>query len=250
MIKKTGFTQTQTLLIMGIVFLILFSMIWFPLKEGFKKRKAATELSVLYSRFLQARRAYGIISDSSAGVMDTSLPLDEFVEMYFTPYIDVDKVCNGNQDSCWNETQYKDLSNKKLNRISYSLVLSDNLIIGFIKDKDGRISYLVDIDGTVGDNKLGHDIFAFYIYNGSTLQRTCDKEIYEKSFVKDGIHLGGYNECGIPHDVLSITDLLSKDLVDGCNKKSPQSSSGVGVGGACTAVIRYNNWTIDKNYPW
>ncbi len=248
--KKLGVTQSQTVLILGIVFLILFFCMWFPLVEGIKMRKYSAQLSMLYSRALQAHRVYSIISSTRPTEMDTTLPLDKFVETYYTPYFDVDKVCKGNQDGCWNKTQYKDLSNKKLNRVLYSLVLSDNLTMGFIKDKEGRISYLVDLDGTSGDNKLGHDIFAFYIFNHKTFKPNCDNEVYNKYFIKNGIHLGGYNECGIPHDVLPITEMLSKDLIDGCHKKSPQSSFGAGVGAACTAVIRYSNWTIDKNYPW
>lgn len=248
--KKSGVTQTQTVLILGIVFLILFFCMWFPFVEGLKKRKYSTQLSVLYSRALQAHRVYSIISSTRPTEMDTSLSLDKFVEKYYAPYFDVDKVCKGNQDGCWNKIQYKDLVNNKLNRISYSLVLSDESIMGFIKDKDGRISYVVDLDGLSGDNKLGHDIFAFYIYNSNTNKQTCEKDVYEKYYIKNGIHFGGYNECGIPHDVLPIADLWGENVVDGCNKKAHQSSFGAGVGAACTAVVRYNNWTIDKNYPW
>lgn len=64
---------------------------------------------------------------------------------------------------------------------------------------------------------------------------------------QNGIHLGGFDKCGIPQDVYDYNQLSSKNFEDGCNKSSPQNVYGNGVGSACLAFIKASNWTIDKN---
>ncbi len=249
--KALGVTQIQTLLIMGIVFLVLFFSIAGPFYTSFQKKRVAMDLSVLYSRFLNASRNHMIISGSD-GVMDLNMELSEFVNTYFYPYFDVDKICDGiDQSGCWGNPQYTDLSTKKaMNRVTYSLLLSGGEVLGFVKGNDNRISILASLEGNPKKIKLGRDVFAFYVYSNDFLVKTCEDSAYTRVGIRNGVHIGGYDKCGLPHDILTYKELVSTELLDGCNVSSPESETGAGVGAACSALIHYNNWAIDKKYPW
>ena len=50
-------------------------------------------------------------------------------------------------------------------------------------------------------------------------QKICDEKVYKKFPIQSGLHLGGYDKCGIPHDIYNYEDLISRDFYEGCNKK-------------------------------
>ncbi len=247
--KRVGITQTQTLLIMGIVFLVLFALIAVPFYNSYKQKHALTKLKTLYSSITKADKIYSLSTVANYGEYNITLNADEFAQKYFTPYLNVEETCKTSQDACWNEVQYTDLSGKKYtDKIQYSLVLSDKTVVGFSKDKNGLISMIVDIDGKVGKNMLGRDVFVFYFYNDQLQPKLCESKPTE--YIKNGIHFGGYDKCGKPHDTMAYKELFGKNLPDACNKKAPASENGLGVGAACLALIYKSNWTIDKIYPW
>lgn len=250
--KRWAITQSQTLLIMGIVFLVLFFIIGIPLYNSYKKKQVVAKLKIFYTEIVQANRYYSLARSDEMGIFDTSLSVDDFAERYWVPFLDIRSTCKDEQAPCWNSVQYKDLANNKyLDKIAYTIELRGNMYMGFSKDKDGLISIIVDENGKAGENKLGKDIFVFYVYNSTNVKQLCDKEVYEKkSSIPNGIHFGGYDKCGIPHDSYSYIELANKELVDGCNKKSPKSQNGPGIGAACAALIKAGNWSIDKSYPW
>jgi len=249
--KYNGFTQLQTLCIIGIVFLVIFAMIAVPFYKSYKQKQSLSKLKVLYATLVQANRVYSLSNDANAEEYDTYLHINDFAEKYFTPYLQIFTICKNGQDSCWNNPQYMDLANNKIyNKALYSIVLDSNVILGFHKDKNGLISIIADIDGKSGDNKLGHDVFVFSFYNDKNVPKLCDKEVYTKYYIKNGLHFGGYDECGIPMDSYSYSELLSDKLKDSCNKKASASANGLGVGSACLALIYKSTWAIDKIYPW
>lgn len=249
--KRCGITQMQTLLIMGIVFLVLFALIAVPFYNSYKQKKSITKLRTLYSTLMQANKNYSLIAAVNMGSFDTSMPINVFAETYFTPYLTINSYCKGAQTECWNSPQYKDLANNKVfDKSLYSIILQDKTVLGFSKNKKGLVTMIADIDGLSGDNKLGRDIFVFYIYNNETRPVLCDDEEYNKYNISNGIHIGGYDKCGIPHDVHSYKELFGDKLEDGCNKSAPINEGGIGSGGACAALIKSSNWAIDKIYPW
>lgn len=249
--KKNAITLMQTILIMGIVFLVLFALIAVPFYNSYKQKKSVTTYKTLYATLLQANKMYSFITSSNTDDYDSSLAINVFAEKYFTPYLLIDFYCKGVQNQCWKSPQYKDLKNTKMfNKSLYSIILSDKTVIGFNKNKQDLMTMIVDIDGPAGYNKLGKDVFIFYFYNNAQRPKICDDSVYEKHIIKDGIHYGGYDECGIPHDAYEYTDLIGDKITDGCSKKSKSNEAGLGAGAACGALISKNGWVIDKIYPW
>ena len=249
--KSDAITQIQTVLIMGVVFLILLAVFGAPLYNTCKQKIAISKLRTLHTQLVDA--SYRAFSSSMTNMndYDVTLPVDQFAQTYFTSQLPVESYCTDSQDACWNASQYTDLrKNKITDKISYSVILKGNTVLGFSKSAENQITLIADIDGKLGDNKLGRDIFVFYIYNNDHRPQLCDDSEYEKHYIRNGLHFGGFDSCGIPHDVHPYLDLFGENLEDGCNKNAPKNPVGIGVGAACSALIKTANWTIDKIYPW
>lgn len=250
MVKKTAVTLMQTMLIMGIVFLVLFVIIAVPFYQSFKQKQAVIAYRRIYSTLIQANRMYSLVNARNMNEYDTELPVNKFAEKYFTPYLSIESFCKGDQSDCWNSPQYKDLQNKKFDNISlYSIILEDGTVLGFHKNYQGLLSLIVDINGRVGENKLGKDIFVFYVYDSNKKLEICSPEKYDR-MITGGLHLGGYDECGVPHDVYSYKELFGEKLFESCNKKAVSGDQGLGAGAACGALISKSGWVMDKIYPW
>lgn len=249
--KKNGnITLSQTVLIVGIVSLILFAIILVPFYKSYKQKVSIVKYQKTYALLQQANRMYSLVSGESMNKYNTHLPINEFAETYFTPYLQISEYCKGKQDSCWNSPQYKDLKNTKKFDVSlYSIILEDNGTIGFHKNRQGLITMIFDTNGKVGENKLGKDVFVFSFYDNENHPKLCDEKVYQEKSIPNGIHFGGYDKCGIPQDAYESEDLISKNFFDGCNKKSTTDELGLGLGTACGALLRKNNWAVDRNYP-
>ena len=247
--KLSAITQSQTLLILGIVFLVLFVTVGLPFLKSCKQKVVTSKLRVLHSELAEANYKAFLRASENAGEFNVGLSTEEFVQIYFEPYLSVKQTCSGSQSACWNNVQYKDLKNKAyINKIEYSLQLKNGAVLGFRKNNNGRIFLIMDIDGKSGDNILGKDVFVYSVYN-SHQEPIC--EVTKNSiFVKNGLHFGGVDECGIPHDAYGASTLQGTELKDACNKNALSYDDGIGVGAACLALIKANNWTIDKRYPW
>ena len=103
--KRNGVTQTQTLLIMGIVFLFLFACLAVPFYNSYKQKKALSHLMKVYATLIQANRNYAYVTGSNLDEYDTTLPINTFAETYFTPYFEIQSYCKGSQSDCWDSPQ-------------------------------------------------------------------------------------------------------------------------------------------------
>lgn len=253
MLKKyDGFTQSQQLSVIGIIFLVLFALIAAPLYNLCKKKTIETRLQAVYSILEQAAHRYFVETGELITNYDENITAEDFAKTYILPYINAKKTCEeSSQSGCWASSSYTDLGKNSIsNPSTFSAVLESGTVIGFNKSQDGFITMLIDINGKAGENKLSRDIFVIYVYNNNLQPKTCAPEDYKKYYIVNGLHLGGYDKCGIPHDVLPYEQLFGKDLEDSCNKKSLKQKNGLGVGAACAALIKRSQWRIDKIYPW
>lgn len=249
--ERFGFTLSQNLAIGGIIFLVLFSMLAVPFYNSCMQKQTVAKLRTLHATLLQAKRTYDLEHEERGDLYDTGLTPETFANEYFMPYIKSEKTCNeNNAKDCWKNLTYKDLRNRpQINKSAFSAVLNDRSIIGFVKN-DSMMSIIIDTNNSAGPNKLGRDIFLMYFYNSQNKPELCTEEEYSAYTIADGIHLGGYDKCGTPFDVMPYEELYSNKQADGCNKKSPKNINGFGSGSACAAVIKQNEWKIDKKYPW
>lgn len=248
--KKNGTALMQSAMVLCISIIFVFFFLVCPLWNSVRKKQAIAAYRTAQATLLQANKMYALANDN-AGIYDVTLPVDRFAEKYYHPYLSVAKVCTGIQNGCWNKAQYKDLKNKShFNKITYSMILSDRTVIGFYKNQHGFLSAIIDINGPAGVNKLGRDVFVFYYYNSLLTPKVCEAKYYKHKFIQNGLHLGGYDKCGLPHDRYDYKELHSKDMYDGCNKKAVSDENGIGSGAACGAVISQSGWVMDKIYPW
>lgn len=242
-----GISLSQTLTIMSIVFLVLFMLIAVPFYTSYKQKQTMSKLRQVHSLLVQTSIQYALADEDA----DENLTVQEFVDKYYTSYLPVEYSCTGSQDKCWNIIQYTDLRNQKIkNKFDYSLVLTNRSVIGFGKNEKNLVYAVVDVDGKVGKNKLGRDVFVFYLYNKKAVSTLCDKNLTSEKYIANGLHFGGWDNCGIPHDTYGYSELYSKDMLDGCNKKARSNPYGLGVGAGCSAIVKHLNWTLDKIYPW
>lgn len=245
-----GVTLSQTLTIMSIVFLVLFMLIAVPFYTSYRQKQTMTKLRQVHSLLVQTSLKY-TLENSQIDEYETDLNIEDFVNKYYRPYLPVEYSCDKNQDKCWNQIQYTDLRGRKFsNKIDYSLVLTNRSVIGFGKDKNNLIYLIVDVDGKVGKNRLGRDVFVFYLYNKKTALALCPEVKDSEKYIAEGLHFGAWDKCGVPHDIYTYNDLYSSNVEDGCNKKAPYNPLGLGVGAGCNAIVKHLNWTIDKIYPW
>ena len=218
---------------------------------SFQKKETVSKLQTAYSIVSQgANKAlldWGNIAD-----WDLSLSTKDYGQKYIKPYFSFVKECTEMSDGCWvtdGFNGYYDLAGNKITEsVPYSLVLNNGMILGINKINGTNIlSYIVDINGSKKPNKLGRDIFSFYIYS-SSFSFCGGAKIYPG---KDGLYPGGAHNCGPAHAFFSRKELLSTSLLRGCNKKAGNGGGNrPGVGTACAAVIAIDGWQIKDDYPW
>lgn len=249
-----GFTLAEVLITLGIIGVV--SAITIPNLIANQQKKAIVSGMIEAQSILnQALRQYAYDSDEDGTQsFETTLPIKDFAEKYFVPYLKIARICENMEDGCWQTGDfygYYDLAGVKMtDTVPYSIVLNNGMILGFNKVEGGPyslISILVDINGKGKRNVLGKDVQSFYLYQNET------RLVGTRSNMKNGIYPGGYNGGGGPHIELSRDYLLSTRASRGCNKGATGNAYGgrrVGVGAACAAVIFKDGWKISKDYPW
>lgn len=253
--KKLGFTLAEVLITLGIIGVVA-AMTIPTLITNAQKHAAVSGLMEADSIINQAiRKSIYDTDESGAGELDTSLPIQEFAERYFTPYLKVARICTKMSDGCWkteNFYGYYDLAGTKVtDSVPYSLVLTNGMILGFSKiDGTNLTSIVVDINGKSRKNVMGKDVFVFYVMNSDNL---CGDA--KSNGVANGVYPGGFDNCGTPHVSYSVEELTKNgtSVLRSCSKKgTPYETGGkrTGLGSGCAAVIYKNGWKMPANYPW
>ena len=251
--KRFAFTLSEILITLGIVGVV--AALTIPnVITVYQKKAAVAGILEAQSILSQAVKMYTAETDEESAIFfDTTLPIEEFAQKYFLPYLKVAQVCTKMSDGCWQSGDfngYYDLAGVKMtNTVPYSIVLNNGMVLGFNKVDDGNfdiISIIVDINGKSSRNVMGKDVFSFYLFNNSY-------SAFKTTQIANGIYPGGYNSGGIPHVQYSRKELLSAGISRGCNKKATLYAYGgarPGVGTACAAVIFKDGWKISSDYPW
>lgn len=229
---KKAFTLAEVLITLGIIGVV--AAITIPgLMNTYKRKVVETKLKHSYSIINQAVKLSVAENDEISG-WDFSLPVEDFLKKYFTPYIkaDVKKVAEdagiiGNTESALsiNGTQFT------INRY-------------MINAMGGRYYFLkitVDVNGTRKPNEQGRDRFNFYIVPAA-------KNVYNSG---EGDCLYKVPSEGVYYDGYGFTDdkIKSEYWRDCDGKEQPAGASG-SKNSFCIAWIIRNNWKIPKEYPF
>ncbi len=232
---KRAFTLAEVLITLGIIGVVA-AMTIPTLINSYKKKVVETQLKHSYSIINQAVKLSVAENDEVAG-WDFTLPAEEFMKRYFTPYIKVDvkKVSTdtgmlGDIESALsiNGTQFL------INRYT-------------VRPTGGLYHFLritVDINGTQKPNQQGRDRFNFYIVPTA-------KNVYNTG---EGDCLHYVPSEGVYYDGYGFTD---KELISyswrGCRgekAKDKDYDDESAINSFCVGMIARNNWKIPKDYPF
>ena len=218
MSELNAFTITETLITLGIIGIV--AALTIPsLVTNYQKKQTATHLKKTFSTLKQATEAakvdYGDVKN-----WDYTLNEADFMKKYYAPYIKYTQIGDTAR------IKYTDLREQNLIFKTPTLHMADGVVfsIQFNRNFAQPFHIIVDLNGDIGPNRMGRDVFAFSIYNNG---------------------LNTYSQYPEPFD-------LNATLIAGtsgqCNKKA---KGGVfGVGSYCSRVIELDNWNINDYYPW
>ena len=255
--SKTGFTLAEVLITLGIIGIVA-GMTIPNLIANQQKKAVVSQLMEAQSILTQAVRQYSADTDEEGSAeFDTTLSPQAFGEKYFKPYLKIARICTKMEDGCWKTGNFYGYYNldgsKHTDHLEYSYVLNNGMVIGFAKiDGTSLISLVVDVNGHSNRNVLGKDVFVFYPYNSNNL---CVGASAKWRNIKNGLYLGGFDNCGAPHVAYSREELLGKEgsILRPCSKSGALGELGggrTGYGTACAALIFKDGWKIAKDYPW
>ncbi len=218
---KKGFTLAEVLITLGIIGVV--AAITIPgLMTTHKKHVTGAKLKKAVSTINQAIK----LSENENGELETwdkSLPKEEFVKKYFSPYMKIMKICTvqdtcgygtGNAWSYLNGTQGANY-NSPFNNGRTPFIGMDGILYAFgfspqslSTDNDKII--IIDINGSEKPNKFGQDVF-FLIRNEEA----------------DSVTPYGANKGAV--------------IKTDCSPK--------GTGMYCAAWIYQNGWNVPSGYP-
>lgn len=245
--NSNGFTLAEVLITLGIIGVV--AALTLPsLITQYQKSATVQGLKVAYSLLSQAVQK-SISENGEINEWDYSLSSADFDDTYLLPYLKVIKKCEGAECITTDDFHgYYELNDNKYTNIDKSYILSNGMIL--MKDAAGIslgfIVYMIDINGNKRPNKMGRDIFSFYLFNHDTLTETSHKNVTKD--IKSNLYPGSLDEKGMPHYYESRDYIMSSASHRGCNKQSAGGHSG--IGSACDVVIMKDGWEISKDYPW
>ena len=245
--RKLAFTLAEVLITLGIIGVV--AALTLPsLISSYQKKQTVQQLKAAYSLLSQAVEQ-SISENGEIHEWNYSLSFANFDNTYILPYLKVIKKCEGAECITTDDFHgYYELNDNKYTAIDKSYILSNGMIL--MKDSHGLgmgfIVYMVDINGNKKPNKMGKDIFSFYLFNLGSL--VYDNHKRATKYFKSNLYLGSLDCDGIPHYYETRDYLLSSKSHRACNKVAAGGHSG--VGSACAAVIMKDNWKISKDYPW
>ncbi len=230
---KKGFTLAEVLITLGIIGVVA-AMTLPTLIEKHQKKVSAVRLEQTYSQLsqavLMAQNDHGEIKywDFGAGIAMSGggykTAATNFCKKYIVPYLKISK------DRGW-QTTFKDggYANNiytlagnpttTMGQERYYIEMANGVSLLIRQDNDGTntsrfVLIYADINGKTKPNRMGHDIFLFYLS-------------------KAGLSL-------MPYEVYKDRETL---LREGCNLEHQ-------YGNNCGAVIMLDGWEIKDDYPW
>jgi len=231
-----AFTLAEVLITLGIIGVV--AAVTMPtLIANHKKKVVATRLKQTYSQLSQAiemaELTYGDHSmwpesNITGTVLDTDISDTRYVQIfadkYILPYL---KTTSAPEKTALKNKGYK--NGIRFNHggqyvsehyMYYFAELANGVTLLFTNTGNGKTKVIsafviwIDIDGSAGENKIGHDIFPIHF----TSQR--------------GIYVYGLEQS-------------ENVLINSC-KNMNNNDAGI----SCIALIILNGWEITSNYPW
>lgn len=233
---RKGFTLVEVLITLGIIGIV--SALTIPtLVTTYEKEQTAAKLKQCYSiiqqAFLFAYAENGGIDQfkfvKQDGITEDFTQINnslaEFANKYFIPYIKTAEVCETGNNKC-----------------SYNWFGFDGHQYDFPVDKNNfaflmNNSALVRLRYNNGSGAYGNEILLYLDINGKNKPNVIGKDIFIMKVSSDSRNIDFIGS------VLERTVLRDHNAM-GCATR--QLSGGY----YCGALIKYDGWKIEKDYPW
>lgn len=244
-----GFTLAEVLITLVIIGVIAALTIPTAIAK-YQKTETVSRLKKSYTMLLNAAQRYQADTGVYITDFDTSLSGKEFMEQYFNKYLQIAKHCeNDNFNKCYGSTgsnlQY--ITGAAFSPSHSGVILNDGSFLGALSHAAG-VDFIVDINGAKKPNRMGRDVFSFYLINPNTITNSgssgCASTL---NSLQAGIYPGSAAACFYPHALSSRSQLLGTSVHRSCNKNATNLN---GWGDACAAVIMMDSWQIKDDYPW
>ena len=249
-VHAAAFTLAEILVTLGILGIVM-AMTMPSVIAEYQKKSTVTALKRNYSAISQAinlaMAEIGMNPEEFTRYASWKNKDDPASIRILEKYLHVVSTCSNPIVNCWgggggNPPRFlngQELFDKDIQEtLFYGMRLSSGAIV-ILRYAVGESSVIyVDVDGSKGYNRVGRDIFMFYLFNRSIAlgEATC----HASSAPASGLYPGGVGSNCLPW---SYVWPLKEDLLrQSCNKEKD--------GSACAAVIVMDGWEIKKDYPW
>ena len=216
--RKVAFTLAEVLITLGIIGVVA-SLTLPSVIERHQKLETVVSLKGVYSTLNQAyQNAIAENGEPENWLLVGEVPVEEYFNIYFKPYVKILKMCDTYKDCGYKTTTpwvYLDGSQSETAVGKFdnwvTAVLPNGTVILYMSflnaNQFDTTHTIVDLNGAKGPNRFGRDVFRF-------------DRVKNIGFVPSG-----YNSTNID-----------------CKK----TTSGAG----CAAKIMKDGWKISDDYPW
>ena len=226
---RVAFTLAEVLITLGIIGVVA-AMTLPTLIQNHQKQQMLTALKKAYTSMSQAiDRAK--VDHEDVDTWDYNLPVADFVNTYFIPYLNVAENCGVSESDNNCKIVYKHMNGADgYSNDIYNCILTTDGMQYCIKNSPASEGYpksiliRVDINGKKNPNVGGKDVFHMRLW-------TNTKKL---SFEGISANSGLISNCAS----------LKNSASNGCNKTA------TAAGHMCGAYIFCNGWNIPKDYPW
>ena len=238
--KKSAFTLAEVLITLGIIGVVA-ALTIFTLVTNYQKRTTVTQLKKVYTTLSQAFELAQAENGSSIYWIQNR---NSYFRDYFLPYLNVANYCvlpeceskgihfgiDGNK---FEVPLLKQIKSFPVDSQAYIVILSDGTMLYIYQSlyqNYWTLNIWVDLNGNKGPNRTGRDIFSLFLFSGAKGYWVENVATVNE---KPGIYFtGGF--------------LKNRDKIMYESGISNCSSLGI----TCGALIQYDGWKIESDYPW
>ena len=234
---KRAFTIAEVLITLGIIGIV--AAMTLPVVIGnYQKKVTVEKLKTVYSKLAEIIK-YSEMYNGEVNSWDYTLSNDEFIKIYFAPYIENFKL----NDSAWNfyslDGEWVEGGDYSLNYSKFSLSNGTLVAINTSKNNNGSsVMIYVDINGVNGPNVVGRDVFRMSITKTYGFTLGADRSDENTLWSHNSPENKNREYLLSPHKGACTTE--SGDL----------NQFGFTAGDACSLLIMLDGWKISDDYPW
>lgn len=233
---KRAFTIAEVLITLGIIGIVA-AMTLPVVIDNYQKKVTVEKLKTIYSKLTEIIK-YSEMYNGEVNSWDYTLSNDEFIKIYFAPYIENFKL----NDSAWSFCSLVGDWGSGVGSIEYSkFSFSNGTLVAINTSKNNKgssVMIYVDINGVNGPNVVGRDVFRMSITKTYGFTLGADRSDENTLWSHNSPENKNREYLLSPHKGACTTE--PGDL----------NQFGFTAGDACSLLIMLDGWKISDDYPW